>query len=213
MKNISKILLIFIVVFCNAQDDDEFFNENFGVFTEKIDSSLWEKIKYVRFSESEGAIFPSKFTKTLIGQNKKAFDPDTATVKLAESELVKQYCTAHRNFNEKIKSNTLRNLYLSSDFKSIRDYKKQIQNEKRILKKYCTKWQNDVLQSDKQIIGYVNEKGEKLLWIKIVDFREDPYNLKPQFYTSWIDGSHGWFETNLEHMIFHLKDNRITVNP
>lgn len=199
--------MILCFVWCNAQEDD-FFDTNYGVFLEKIDSSLLNKIRVIKFSNSEGVIFPAEYADNLIGRGENAFDPDSLSIVLAEKELVKQYCLARNKFDD----NRLKEFSEYNEPKEFRRHKKYYRKQKKLTKKHCSKWQNDVLVSDKQIIGYTNEEGEKILWIKILDFREDPYELKKLFYTSWIDGWHGWFETNVRYMNFHLKNNEITVH-
>jgi len=211
LKSVFSIVLLFLFVWSNAQEDD-FFDTNYGVFLEKADSTLLNKIRIIKFSHSEGIIFPAEFADSLISRGKNAFSPDSLIIIAAEKELVNQYCKAIKKFNDRVNKETSDRLYYMNDLKALRNYEKQKRRQNRIRKKYCSKWQNDILVSDKQIIGYINEEGEKILLIKILDFREDPYDLKRLFYTSWIDGWHGWFETNVKSVHYHLKNNLITVN-
>jgi hypothetical protein len=37
---------------------------------------------------------------------------------------------------------------------------------------------DEVKSSDRQYLVYINDKGEKIILIQLVDFREDPYRLK-----------------------------------
>ncbi len=65
---------------------------------------------------------------------------------------------------------------------------------------------------DKQYWGFVTVDGRKTICINLLDFRQNSYDLKRYFYTSWIDGWHGWFETNHITMYYHLDNNLITIN-
>ena len=47
--------------------------------------------------------------------------------------------------------------------------------------KRCPTWQQELKYYDKQYIGFINEAGERIIYIQLCDFRQDPYKLKPIF--------------------------------
>lgn len=124
MKTIAKYVFFWILINCNAQED-KFFDTNFGVSLEKIDSSILNKIRIIKFSNSEGVIFPAEFADSLIGSKENAFNPDSLTIISAEKELVKQYCTARKKFNDNVYLETSNRLYFNNELKELRRYEKQ----------------------------------------------------------------------------------------
>jgi len=71
---------------------------------------------------------------------------------------------------------------------------------------------DEVKFSDRQYLGYINDKEEKIILIQLVDFREDPHGLKELVDKQFIIGWHGWFNSNISRMHYHVDSGKLTVN-
>jgi len=221
MSYSTIILLLLTISSCKGQTQkqtkEDAFNVSHGVALDRIDSALIKDIRFVHFHSSIGVIFPKeyakkRFGKTLGREKQVFFTPDTTLIKQIDKEIISQYCIALTRFDSAVWDRTIENLKDDKDEKSLQRAKKQMADQKESFKKNCPHWQHDLLYHDRQYIGYTNESGEKLIYIQLLDFRQDPYNLKPAFGISWIDGWHGWFETNTNRLHFHIDKNLLTIN-
>lgn len=98
---------------------------------------------------------------------------------------------------------------LRKDLKKIRQQQKgQLDRHN----KFCSQQQEQLTVKDKQVIAYKSSSGDTILFIQTIDFRQDPYKLKQHFTTSWIDGWHGWFETNTMSFHYHADKRLLTIN-
>ena len=140
------------------------------------------------------------------------FTPDTILIKEIDKKVISQYCLALTRFDSAVWVGTIKDLEDRNDKKSLHNAKEQMAEKKEKFRKLCPHWQRDLIYYDKQFVGYKNDSGETIIYIQLLDFREDPYNLKPAFSISWIDGWHGWFETNTHRVHFHVEKNLLTMN-
>jgi hypothetical protein len=221
MRPFTTILFFLMLISCKAQNEnqtkEDAFNVSHGVAIDRIDSSLLREIQFVRFDNSEGVIFPAEYGKQKFGKNmwwgkRTFFTPDTNLIKLIDTAIINQYCVAMRRFNDAVWSRTIENLEADNEKKSLATAKQQMADDKKRFGKFCPQWQKELTYHDKQYIGFVTEEGERIIYIQLLDFRQDPYNLKPVFDVSWIDGWHGWFETNTKRLHYHVDKNQLTIN-
>lgn len=221
MRPFTTILLFLTLTSCkvqtNKQPKDDAFNVSHGVIVDKTDSSILKDIRFVHFDNSEGVIFPAEYGKQKFGKNiwwskRTFFTPDTNLIKQIDRAIVNQYCIAMRRFNDAVWKRTFENLKETKDKRSLATAKQQMADSKKRFENSCPQWQKELAYHDKQYIGFISEKGERIIYIQLLDFRQDPYNLKPLFEVSWIDGWHGWFETNTNRLHFHVDKKLLTVN-
>ncbi|MCX8020805.1 MAG: hypothetical protein N2747_09960 [Chitinophagaceae bacterium] len=199
------------------QTKEDLFDVNHGVSLLRIDSNLIKDIRFVHFDSSVGVNFPAEYAKQKFGKNiywqkRSFFTPDTNLIKRIDTAITKQYCIATIKFITEGWQNTLENLKVDNDKKSLKRARKQMATQKKRFEKFCPQWQHDLIYHDRQYIGFITQDGEKIIYIQLLDFRQDPYNLKPAFSTSWIDGWHGWFETNTNRLHFHVEKGLLTIN-
>ena len=188
------------------------FAEGGGVFIDTIDSSLKQDGRIVRLGQTIGVAFPAEYSKKRFAnssEKKIFFTPDTDLIKRIDKEANDQYCNAQERHDEiyfgkglhRTKPDSL-NTILSNEEKESID---------KLSMYDCLFWLKNYVYYDKQYIGYTNVSGEKIIWIKLIDFREDPHKLKQYLTTSWIDGWHGWFYSNVREMYYHVNKNLITI--
>jgi hypothetical protein len=221
MRLSSIIFLLLAIGSCKGQTpkltkEDEF-NVSHGVSLDRIDSTLLKDIRFVHFDSSIGVIFPAeygkhKFGKNIYWQKRNFFTPDTNLIKQIDTAIANQYCIALTRFDNAVWERTLNNLKEDNDKKGLKRAKEQIVDQKERFRKFCPQWQHDLIYQDRQYIGFTTDEGKKIIYIQLLDFRQDPYKLKPAFSTSWIDGWLGWFETNTNRLYFHVDKNLLTIN-
>lgn len=216
MKTSILSIIFFFSGFCFGQitqTEDDPFDVNYGVMIDRIDSSLLKEVQIVKFKKSEGVIFPKEYAERFFGDPKVVyFTPDAALIKSIDSEIISQYCEADQRFNENVWTKTIKRLEENDNRGSIENARRQKTEERKRFEKNCLKRQKNLIYFDRQYIGYTNKSGERIIYIQLLDFRKDPYHLKPEFKNSWIVGWHGWFETNTISLHFHVDKNLLTVN-
>ena len=221
MRPFTTIILFLTLTSCKGQNKEQTkedaFNVSHGVAIERIDSTLLKEIRFVHFDNSEGVIFPAEYGKQKFGKNmwwekRIFFTPDTNLIKQIDTAIINQYCVAMRRFNDAVWNRTIENLEDDSEKKSLATAKQQMAEDKKRFEESCPKWQKELEYYDKQYIGFVTQQGEQIIYIQLLDFRQDPYKLRQQFTTLWIDGWHGWFETNTMTFHYHVEKKLLTKN-
>lgn len=191
-----------------------------GIITENVDSSIIKKIVILNTGEGRIIMFPPQyFTHTQavyrgsIEEKNAYFMPDTLILLKMNEDLKLQYCDALRY---QVKE--------SFQFNKDHFWKKMSKKERKDNEASFTRWLNRVdstcnnraLALDpiyKQVQAYSSDKyNGEVLYIQLVDFREDPYNLKERSKKQIIDGWHGWFETNIEGFYYHIKQRKLSVH-
>jgi hypothetical protein len=210
MKCGILILLIISFKVCDAQNPakEDRYTQNHGIWLDKADTSLKKYIRIVHFAHSTGVIFPAQYGKEKFGYTDR-FTPDTDLIKSIDNEIITQMCNAVAHLNEKNLDDLISR---TDDKKEIRALKKRKALIRTKTSASCEKWQAQLIYYDKQYWGFITADGRRTIQINLLDFRDDPYNLKPALYTSWIEGWHGWFETNHLTAIFHLDNHLLTIN-
>lgn len=209
-------LLIIISISCNVQKSGK--NTNFGGYSNhiNIDSNTKKEIRIIHYGVHDGVIFPASYCEKEFGNrgfyaDKKFFTPDTNLIRLVDQEMNLQYCSERRKAIAKFYYN-INVDSLKTDSKQAKRY----ENNKPELDKFsdsdCNIWIKVYPNYDKQYIGYINSKGEKIIKIKLFDFREDPYKMKNYLNISWIDGWHGWFYNNVKEEEFNVTKNLLIVD-
>lgn len=204
------MMLSFTVTTAYSQESKKTdkFNENHGVFLDRVDTSLKKFIKVVRLEHSTGIIFPAQYGKEKFGYPDR-FTPDGDLIKKIDRETVEQYPAALRHLNDQY----VRDLIERDDDK---EWQKRLKKSKTTYDKQIAKsgpiWAQRLLYYDKQYWGFITAEGRKTVCINAIDLREDPYSLREKSRFVWIEGWHGWFETNVATMYYHLDNNSVTIN-
>jgi hypothetical protein len=222
MRQFRTILFILTIIhFCTlrtvGQSKSDEFNVNHGVMIDRINDTLKKNLQFLKFENSVGIVFPADYGKQKFGQNLSwqnfiFFTPDTTLIKTIETVMTNQYCNALQQFNKDVWERTFGFLKDDNDLKSIRLASKQMRQQNKSFKSRCQEWQFDLKFYDKQYVGYKTPDGENIIFIQLLDFREDPYKLRLLFNSSWIDGWHGWFETNTKRLHYHVDSKLLTIN-
>ena len=174
-------------------------------------------MQFLKFDSSIGAVFPARYTEIILTknndwQNKKAFTPDTSLIRIVETEIARQYCQTNKTFEDSTWRYEKASYFRIREHKEFKKAKKRYYKSLAFIDKFCPKWKHDLIYFDKQFMGYISATGERIIYIQLCDFREDPYLLKRIFKESWIGGWHGWFETNTRRLHFNVDKNLLTIN-
>jgi hypothetical protein len=183
---LNLVFILFFFASCAAR------NSSYGYVVDGVSDKDKNDVQVVRFSHSRGVIFPAGYGRQFFSRDTSMihatyFTPDTALIWKMERSISDQYCAAMVRFN--------RSTGLFSE-----------QELKRFEVK-CSKWQKNLKYKDKQYIGYISAKGEKIILVNIVDFSKDPYHLKRTLTFSWIIGFDGWFATNVGGILYNVDKN------
>ena len=216
-KYIVPIFLLLFNLSVLGQTTDDRFNVNHGVSISKVDSSLKSKLQLLQFDSSIGIVFPAEYATTILSQNydwqnKQTFTPDTSLIKIVENEIPRQYCRANKTFEDSNWRYEKASYFRIREHKEFKKAKKRYNYWLKLIDTACPKWKHDLIYFDKQFMGYISAIGERIILIQLCDFRQDPYLLKSIFNESWIDGWHGWFETNRRLLHFNVDKNLLTIN-
>lgn len=206
--------LIPILILCNAAKAQ---SENYGISLNKLAAKEKEQMVVFTVGKAEGIIFPATYAKRILGNGpsdgqRTFFTPDTALIRKIDAQMAEQFCIAKLRFNQNNWDATIKALEARNDKKSLRIAKKQHANQRKQFDHFCPKWQAQFPYKYKQYIGYQNADGEEIIRIQLLDFSDDPYQLKSSFSSSWISGWHGWFETHTSQYHFHVQKNLLTIN-
>lgn len=217
MKTLILISVILLGHFSFGQNQSGAVEENYGVSLKKGDSTDINNTIIFRVDSFEAVIFPASYASKEFGRsdqykNVKFITADTVLVKEALAQLNYQYCNALLKFNKRTWQQTIKfqkEEGLRKDLKKIKQQQKvQLDRHNR----FCPQQQEQLKVKDKQIIAYKNVSGDTILFIQTLDFRQDPYKLKQYFTTAWIEGWHGWFETNTMGFHYHKEKKLTTIN-
>lgn len=217
MKTLILISAILLGHFSFGQNQRGAVEENYGVLLKKGDSIDINNTIIFRVDSFETIIFPASYAYKEFGRsdqykNVQFITADTGLVKEALAQLNYQYCNAllkfiKRTWQETIKFHKEEGLH--KDLKKVKQQQKvQLDRHNR----FCHQQKEQLKVKDKQIIAYKNVSGDTILLIQTLDFRQDPYKLKQYFTTAWIDGWHGWFETNTMRFHYHKDKKLVTIN-
>jgi hypothetical protein len=217
MKTLILISAILLGQFSFGQNQNGAVEENYGVALKKVDSADLNNTIIFGVDSGEVVIFPAAYAFKIFGRsdqykNVQFITADTGLVREALFQLNKQYCNTLSKFNERTWQQTIeihKEEGLRKDLKKIRQQQKEQVNRHV---KFCPQQQEQLTVRDKQVIAYKNALGDTIFFIQTLNFRQDPYKLKQHFATAWIDGWHGWFETNTMRFHYHPDKKLLTVN-
>jgi hypothetical protein len=145
-------------------------------------------------------------------RNKKFITVDSSYVKKAINELYIQSCEALKRFQISTQESTFERIRNDGNQKELRLYSRQVRQENRYLKKICPKWNKNLRNFNGQILAYINEKQNLILWIQLFNFATDPSEIKSKYEDTWITGFGDWFETNVSQYYFNNNTNKISIN-
>lgn len=184
-----------------------------GIVREKVDSNITRQIRIINTGFGNIIAFPAEYSirreshyPDSLKRERAYFTPDSLVLLKMNADLKAQYCDALR-FQVKESRESSEKLF-GNDFD----------------KDDFTKWMNRVNSTcdqkaslldsiHKQVIAFSSEKyNGRVLYIQLVDFRNDPYALKEKSKMRMIDGWHGWFETNIETFFYHIDHRKLSVH-
>ena len=212
MKSIICLCLLLSLMACNTRQRVSY--EGGGSYLQTVDSGLLQDIRVVKFENSVGVVFPAKFAEKLIGTkdsgNTSFFTPDTNLIRRVNREIDYQYC----RISESATLSLFTKLANGSKPDSVRrSLSKELTNSiNNISVESCLNWQKNGNYYDRQFVGLIMPNGEKVITIKLIDFRQDPHNLKQYFLNTWISGWHGWFYSNVQEFSFNINKNTLSTN-
>jgi hypothetical protein len=217
MKTLILISAILLGHCSYGQSQNGAVEENYGVSLKKGDSTDISTTTIIHFDSAEVAIFPASYASTIFGRSDQYKDvvfitPDTALVKAALTTLNVQYCSALLKFNRRNWQQTIDIPKADGLWKDLKKIRKQQKERLDRHNKFCPQQQEQLKVKDKQVVAYKIASGDTILIVQTVDFRQDPYKLYQHLATSWIDGWHGWFETNTVRFHYHADKKLLTVN-
>lgn len=177
------------------------------------DTIISSKVKIVDFGKYKGFVFPKKYGLVRFShpkEKRECFDIDTILVRKIEEELTRQYYSAQKYFMEQRYNEIYEyerkypGSYILKDLKKEeKQYWKSFEKNKDNMEKYLE-------DSDRQYIGYISNKGEKIIQIQITPrhYNYDDNFMKKGFSPIWLtqEGS------DIEIIHYHLFTNKITIN-
>ena len=179
-----------------------------------VDSNLVQDIRVIKFENSVGVIFPAGFTEKLIGPkdsgNITSFTPDTNLIRRVNNEIDYQYYQISENAILSLFTPSLKASKPDSVRRSLS--KDAIKTINMVSVEVFLYWQENGTYYDRQFVGLVMPNGEKVININLIDFRQDPHNLKRYFLNTWISGWHGWFYSNVRQLTFNVNKNRLSAD-
>ena len=217
LKTLILISAILFGHFAFGQNQNGAVEENYGVSLKKSDSADLNNTIIFGVDSSAVVILPASYALKIFGRsdqykNVQFFTADTGLVKEALAQLNYQYCNALLKFNKRTWQQTIKihkEEGLRKDLNKIRQQQKvQLDRHNR----FCPQQQEQLKVKDKQIVAYKNAMGDTILFLQLLDFRQDPYQLKQHFKTAWIDGWPGWFETNTMRFHYHKDRKLLTIH-
>jgi len=217
MKTLFLISALLLGHFSFGQNQNRAVEDNYGVSLKKGGSTELTATVIFPFDSGEVAVFPASYAFKILGRSDQYkqvqfITADTELVKEALAQLNRQYCNALLKFKKTTWQQTVeihKEEGLRKDLKKIRQQQKE-QLDRHY--KFCPQQQEQLKVKDKQVIAYKKASGDTILFIQTLDFRQDPYRLRQQFTTLWIDGWHGWFETNTMTFHYHVEKKLLTKN-
>jgi hypothetical protein len=210
-RHLSFLFFLLFLTGCSLHNKRTYDFEGGGSFITLSDSNSKKEICVIHSDHSIGVIFPAQYAEKRFGtntwaKNKTFFTPDSALIRKIYKETNYQYCLVSdkywNNFIIRFTSDTVKHI-ISREQKDI------ISN---VSVRNCLNWQKNWIYYDCRYIGYFNERGEKNVMIQIIDFRSDPYKLKPLLTQSWIGGWHGWFYSNIQIFYFNVQKNLLSTD-
>ena len=217
LKTLLLIVAIVIGQFSYGQNENRAVESNYGLSLKKGDSIDLKTTAIFHFQNSEVAAFPASYAFKVFGSSDQYKDvtfitPDSSLIRAALTTLNEQYCNALSKFNRRNMQQTIDIHKKDGLREDLRKIRKQQKEQVKRHNHFCPEQQKQLQVKDKQIIAYRHASGDTILFIQTIDFRHDPYKLKTFLSTTWIDGWHGWFETNTESFHYHSGGKLLTIN-
>ncbi|MDH6310412.1 hypothetical protein M2451_003298 [Dysgonomonas sp. PFB1-18] len=206
MKKTFFILFCILSIQCYSQIE-------LAEITVYEDTTIFSKVQIVDFGKYKGFIFPKEYGSIIFSHPKdkrSCFDIDKPLILKVDKELISQYYSANKYFMERRFQEIYENEKMHPGSYDVKALNKDRKDYWKIFKKNKNKMEEYLESSDRQYIGYVSNKGEKIIRIQIVPhhYNYDDNFMRKRFapiYTSQ-DGS------DVMTMHYHLSANRITVN-
>ena len=158
----------------------------------------------MHFGRSTAVAFPATYEPPFsLSSELGRFTPDSALVRLLERKVAEQYVEATMRFMRHQVNERAWEVYgepLDAQAKA---------RELQSAKKWSERWARKLPRVDKQYVAFVNEEGERVVVIQLLDFSRDPHGLRDLISKTWISGWHGWFETNVQVLEYNVEEDRL----
>jgi hypothetical protein len=185
---------------------------------ERVDTAVAKSILTVAAGQSSIIAFPAQYSRKYLEgsadfKDCSYFIPDSTTLIKMNDALKTQYCDAKRYRATRSYTWMIKEFGKEYGKKYIREQKQAMKSDLDFIDKICDQKRVDLDSIDKQVIAFTSAKYKgKVLLIQLLDFRDDPYKLKELSRVQFIDGWHGWFETNREWLYYNIEENKLSVH-
>ncbi len=211
------ILMFFLLYEIKAQNKK---TESVKSNTDSVNISLPEimvpqkkyKVKVIQLNKYKGYIFPKEYADTYFcKENLKGFDLDSLVIQEVETELLSNYIEVNRTFMEL----RFKEMYeLKRNNSDANNWDKLKKEEKKYFKEFRKnrdKWMEHITSRDRQYLGYINKKGEKIVLINLIELGDDPCCLRKNLDKKIIlMTNNSCCESNIMHYNFSQK--KLSVN-
>ena len=177
-----------------------------GVFLQPVADSVAAEVLTLHFGRSTAVAFPAAYEPPFsLSPELDRFTPDSALVRLLERKVAEQYVEANMRFVRHQVND--RGLEVYSEPLDAQAKPRELQSAK----KWSERWARKLPRLDKQYVALVNDEGERVVVIQLLDFSRDPHGLRDSTSKAWISGWHGWFETNVRVLEYIVEKDRLNA--
>ncbi|MPQ48268.1 hypothetical protein GCQ56_14790 [Marinifilum sp. N1E240] len=188
MKTLKINILLLLIPF-------SLIGQNVTVIHKDDNSSAPIKTKILTMDNHLAVIFPKEYEpKFNVEYLKNRFTPDSLIIKHVDKKIEELYIDATK-------------MYLKAEWKTLEqnksyyDWDKLVENKKEREKKLISatsKKRKKLAKMDRQYLGLINSKGERIILVQFIKLKKNDYNLRTSIKDEWIVGCGDWFEENTE---------------
>ena len=205
MKNLLKITFLLLLISCNARKSEII--ENVIQEKEPKTENPEKSILVIDNGKYKSVIFQSEYAKEFSKNDTTKFvffDISIETVEFINKNLNKEYCNAVHKWKKKYWEEIIETIKHNKNEYLLEEYK----NFTTTSLKDCNEKVNDLDYYDRQFIGINSPSGKKVIYIQLLDLRDDTENLKNSLEKEFIIGYHGFFESPKRKSIQFLLDEK-----
>ena len=188
MKTLKINILLLLIPF-------SLIGQNVTAIHKDDNSSAPIKTKILTMDNHLAVIFPKEYEpKFNVEYLENRFTPDSLIIKHVDKKIEELYIDATK-------------MYLKAEWKTLEqnksyyDWDKLVENKKEREKKLISatsKKRKKLAKMDRQYLGLINSKGERIILVQFIKLKKNDYNLRTSIKDEWIVGCGDWFEENTE---------------
>jgi hypothetical protein len=177
-----------------------------GVVYNPITADVADSVLVLRLERSVAIAFPASYEAMAGWPDWGRFTPDSSLVARLEGELQRQYVEAWDRYarlqvGERAPEVYGRRLSAAEQATHLTDLRRSFARDGQRLP-----------QMYKQYLGFVSPAGERVVLVQLLNFDRDPHRLRETVAQQWVEGWHGWFETNVRHLEYDVARGRLNVH-